>query len=159
MTVTESIRASTNLCYFSIRCAIMMCYFMILRSVTNLRCVTCYKLDPDGAFIVYYLLLCAYAVMHRWWPVRSILSADRRVHATCFILRVYLDCALIFQCLDLRVTFFCWTLYGTFWPRVCSVLIPLLVLCRFWQFEFPFELLFLHLLLLYFSCPLSFCCV
>ena len=85
MTVTESIRVSTNLCYFSIMYALMICYFMILRSVTNLHCVTCYKLDPDCAFIVYYLLLCAYAVMHRWWTVRSILSADRGVNATCFI--------------------------------------------------------------------------
>ena len=157
MTVKESIRASTNLCYFFIRYALMICYFMILRSVTDLRCVTCYKLDPDCACIVYYLLLCVHAVIHRWWTVRSILSADRGVHATCFILRVYLHCALILLCLDLRVTFFCWTLYSMFWPCVCSVLIQLL--SRFWQFEFPFELLFLHLLLLYFSCLLSFCYV
>ena len=66
--------------------------------------------------------------MHQWWTARSILSVDRGIHATCFILLVYLHCVLILLWVWLyrfASHIFCWILYGTFWPRVCSVFIQL----------------------------------
>ena len=39
----------------------MIFHFMILRSVTDPRCVTCYKLDLECACNVSYVLLCAHA--------------------------------------------------------------------------------------------------
>ena len=133
------------------------CHWPTLCQMLQARSGLCmYPVLLVGVCVCVFVCARAQAFMHRWWTVRSIVSADRGVHTTCFILRVYLHCALILLCLGLWVAFFCWTLYGTFWPRVCSVLI--LLLDGFWQFEFPFELLFLHLLL-YFSCLLSFCYV
>ena len=42
----------------------MICYFMILRSVTDLRCVTCYKLDPGGLGMYRVLLIAVSACGH-----------------------------------------------------------------------------------------------
>ena len=120
--------------------------------MSNLRCVTCCKLDLNCACIVYCLLLCAHAVINTGELCVVFVCGSRSSCNLFLVYMFYLRCALVSLCLNLRVTFF--LLYLVRYILTSSVLIQLWVVFDSSCFEF-----LLHLLPLYFSYLLSFCCV